>query len=114
LHGGRRSTSILACGACRAAESGRQTSIITTEHDTRRQPLIQQLLQHRGVFGLPLLRYVLDQCLHRTLDQHAQHCVGISTARASHTDRLREDAGGIGPASRSTLGTTDEVIDGRV
>jgi hypothetical protein len=53
------------------------------------------------------MTYVLDQRLHRALNQYAQHCVGISAARASHADRLSEDAGGVGSASGNTLSTTD-------
>ena len=77
-----------------------------SEIPRRPQPLLQQLLQRRSNFRLPLLRDVLDQRLHRALHQHAQHRIGVSTAGASHTDRLSEDAGGIGSASSNTARQT--------
>jgi hypothetical protein len=88
-----------------------QTSAISIGHATRLQPLIQQLLQCRRDFGLPLLRDVLDQCSRRALDQHTQDRIGISTARARHAGRLSEDSGGVGPASGGAMGASDQLID---
>ena len=88
------------------------TSPLSVRNSTRPQPLIQQLLQRRSDFRLPLLRSVIDQRLHRPLDQHTQYRVRISTAGASHADRLGENAGGIGSAGSSTLRTPDQVING--
>ncbi len=92
-------------------KSGCRASSIVIGNPARRQPLFQQLLQRRSNFRLPFLWNVLDQRLHRALDQHSQDCVGVSTARASHIDRLSEDAGWIGSASSNTFGTPDQVID---
>jgi hypothetical protein len=39
---------------------------------------------------------LLDQCLHRALDQQPQDRIGISAARTSRADRVSKDAGRIG------------------
>ena len=84
---------------------------ITIRNSARLQPLLQQLLQRRSNFRPPLLWDVIDQRLHRALDQHSQDCVRVCTARASHADRLGEDVGWIGSASSNTLGAPDQAID---
>jgi hypothetical protein len=70
-----------------------QTSTIASGDATLLHPLLQQLLQRRSSFRLPLLRDMLDQCLHRALDQPSHNCAGISTARAGHADRLSQGCG---------------------
>jgi hypothetical protein len=54
---------------------------------------------------------VLDQRLHRTLDERPKDRIGISPAGACHTDRLGENPDRVGSPSGDALGSSDQVID---
>jgi hypothetical protein len=81
----------------------RPASTVSVRNSRRLHPLIEQLLQCHSDFRLPLPWYVLDQGLHRALNQ-PQNRIGVGTARASHADRVRQYAGWIG-ARRIRLST---------
>jgi hypothetical protein len=75
------------------------------------QPFLQQSDESRRRFLLLVRGDVLDDGQNRSLDQHAQHLVGIRAYLAGHADRLGEDMHRVGSAGGSALNPADECVD---
>jgi hypothetical protein len=73
---------------------------------------LQQFYQHHRRLRPSLGRDVFDDSLHRALHQHIQNSICVCTDRASHSDRLSQDAAEVGSVSSNALNSTYEGLDG--